>query len=251
MESPRLRNQSEQMGYFVPQQELDRLRKERTVTGSILMALVILVIAGITIYLVGTLLRSIQNEKKTKMRLWKNFGLSLGFCGLFLISWLAHGIAEWQSFTDQQRDHNAPVEVGDFVAEFSTATLENWQSEFLQLFSFTVMSAILIHKGSAESKDSDDRMEEALKRIEDQLGTSLTLPDPKPLRQGSNLHVVPDGFEGWALHEESTSEPIGYYDTQDEAIAGGRQLAAEREVALVIHSPDGTPRDTVGSSRSS
>jgi hypothetical protein len=34
-----------------------------------------------------------------------------------------------------------------------------------------VMSALLVHKGSAESKDSDDRMEEALKRIEKKLGT--------------------------------------------------------------------------------
>lgn len=218
--------------------------------GAIVMTFVVLVMVGITLYLVGTMLRSIQNEKQTKMRLWKNFGLSLGFCALFLISWVAHGFAEWQSFTDQQRDHNEPVEVGDFVAEFSTATLENWQSEFLQLFSFTVMSAILIHKGSAESKDSDDRLEEALKRIEDQLGTSLTLPDPKPLRQGSNLHVLPDGFEAWALQDESSPEPIGYYHTQEEAIDGGRQLAAEKNVSLVIHSPDGTPRETVGSSRS-
>ena len=56
--------------------------------------------------------------------------------------------------------------MGDFTAEFPQSTLENWQSEFLQLFSFVVMSALLIHKGRAKSKDRDDRMEEALKRIE-------------------------------------------------------------------------------------
>ena len=53
--------------------------------------------------------------------------------------------------------------------EFGQSTLENWQSEFLQLFSFVVLSAILIHRGSAESKDTDNRMEEALKRIEKRL----------------------------------------------------------------------------------
>ena len=53
--------------------------------------------------------------------------------------------------------------------EFGQSTLENWQSEFLQLFSFVVFSAVLIHRGSAESKDSDDRMEEALQRIEKKL----------------------------------------------------------------------------------
>jgi hypothetical protein len=34
-----------------------------------------------------------------------------------------------------------------------------------------VMSALLIHKGSAESKDGDEEMQEALGRIEDKLGT--------------------------------------------------------------------------------
>jgi hypothetical protein len=104
-------------------------------------------------------------------RTWKNFELSIAFCILFLVTWTAHGVAQWQVFTDEQRSHGEPVEVGDFAAEFSQSTLENWQSEFLQLFSFVVMSALLIHKGSAESRDSDDRMEEALKRIEEKLGT--------------------------------------------------------------------------------
>lgn len=36
------------------------------------------------------------------------------------------------------------------------------------------MSALLIHKGSAESKDSGDRMEEALKRIEGKLGDRVS-----------------------------------------------------------------------------
>ena len=48
---------------------------------------------------------------------------------------------------------------GDFLGEFSQSTLENWQSEFLQLFAFVVLAALFVHKGSAESKDSDDRVE--------------------------------------------------------------------------------------------
>ncbi len=79
--------------------------------------------------------------------------------------------AVWQEFTDEQRSHHETVEVGDFVAAFSKSTLENWQSEFLQLFSFVVLSALFIHKGSAESKDSDDEMQQALGRIERKLGT--------------------------------------------------------------------------------
>jgi hypothetical protein len=39
--------------------------------GAIVMALVILLMAGITVYLVGALARSIGHEKRTQMGLWK------------------------------------------------------------------------------------------------------------------------------------------------------------------------------------
>jgi len=214
-------------------------------SGAPLLVLAILITVGVTAYLVGTLIRSIQNEKRTRMRLWKNFGLSLAFCGLFFITWVGHGIAEWQTYTDQQREHREPVEVGDFASHFLQSTLENWQSEFLQLFSFTVMAAVLIHKGSAESRDSDDGMQAALKRIEDKLGTSPTMRD-EPLRKGRDLHVVPDDFEGWALKDEGSTEPEGFYDKQDDAIAAGRELARKKNVKLIIHGEDGLVREQVG-----
>ncbi len=215
--------------------------------GAIFMTIALTVIVGITAYLVGTLVKSIQNEKKTQMRLWKNFGLSLGFCVLFFVSWAAQGVAEWQNFTDEQRSHGEKPEIGDFVAQFSRATLENWQSEFLQLFSFTVMASVLIHKGSAESRDSDDLIQASLKRIEDKLGTELTLRDEE-LRRGKDLHVVPDSFEGWALKDERLSEPEGYYDTQEEAIAAGREFARDNGVKLYVHGENGLVRDEKGAS---
>ena len=83
----------------------------------------------------------------------------------------------------------------------------------------------------------------ALKRIEEKLGT-------EPLAQGSggekDLHVIPDEAQGWQLRRADTSEPEGYYDTQDEAPAGGRRLANQLGVSLHIHAPDGSVRDTVG-----
>jgi hypothetical protein len=129
------------------------------------------------------------------------------------------------------------------MSDFAQATLENWQSEFLQLFSFTVMAAVLIHKGSAESRDSDDRISAALKRIEDQLGTEPTLRSDAT-RQGEDLHVIPDSFEGWMLKDVGSEEPEGYYDLQEEAIQAGRELARKKNVKLVIHSPDGSERDS-------
>ena len=63
-----------------------------------------------------------------------------------------------------------------------------------------VMAAVLIHKGSAESRDSDDLMQAALKRIEDKLGTEPTVRQ-EALRQDADLHVFPASFEGWYLKD--------------------------------------------------
>ncbi len=214
-------------------------------TGALGMLAVILITLGVTAYLVGTLIRSIQEEKHTRMRLWKNFGLSLGFCLLFFLTWIGQGIAQWQHYTDEQREHREPVELGDFMADFSQATLENWQSEFLQLFSFTIMAAVLIHKGSAESKDSDDRIEEAIQRIEKKLGTE---PATQEGATEKDLHVLPDQHQSWQLRRGDSTEPEGYYNTQDEAIQAGRQLASTMNVSLHIHTPQGDVRETVGGS---
>jgi uncharacterized membrane protein YraQ (UPF0718 family) len=134
---------------------------------SILVAFMAVVAA----YLIGSMVRSIRAEKRRSglRKTWTNFGLSIAFCILFLSSWAAHGVAEWQVFVQEQRTHHEAIEASDFVNQFAESTLENWQSEFLQLFSFVVLAALLIHRGSGESKDSDERMEETLKRIEERL----------------------------------------------------------------------------------
>ncbi len=132
-----------------------------------LLLVPLIVSVGIAGYLVGALVYSIRKEPVRKI--WKNFGLSISLAIMFFSSWIAQGLVEWRVFASEQRQHGDTPEVGDFTTEFLQSTLENWQSEFLQLFSFVVLSALMIHHGSAESKDSDDRMEEALKRIEAKL----------------------------------------------------------------------------------
>jgi hypothetical protein len=64
-----------------------------------------------------------------------------------------------------------PSVFGDdgYIWDFLAATFENWQSEFLQLLAMVVLTSFLIHRGSAESKDSNDRMESKLDAIQDRL----------------------------------------------------------------------------------
>jgi branched-subunit amino acid ABC-type transport system permease component len=124
------------------------------------------VLAGISILLFALLIKSILDERRSSRlrKTWANFGLSIAFASLFLISWGAQAVAEWGVYAQDQRAHGEPTVIGDYLVQFGQSTLENWQSEFLQLFSFVVLSALLIHRGSAESKDSDDRIE---KKIDD------------------------------------------------------------------------------------
>jgi hypothetical protein len=135
---------------------------------AVALAVVIAIIVVIPGYLIGAMVRSIRDEKRSSRltKTWRHFGLSLGFCLLFALTWLGQAVAEWQVFRGEQEEHGRTAELGDFINAFGQSTLENWQSEFLQLFSFVVMSALLIHRGSAESKDGQERMEEMLRRIE-------------------------------------------------------------------------------------
>jgi hypothetical protein len=137
----------------------------------LIITIALVVLLGVTGSLIGSLLVNIQRERRTNnvRQVWANFGLSISFCALFLISWAAQAVAEWGEFRADQIAHREPVTFSDFLVRFGQSTLENWQSEFLQLFSFVVLAALLIHRGSAESKDSDERMERKIDQIAQRL----------------------------------------------------------------------------------
>lgn len=120
------------------------------------------------LFILGSMVKSIRQDDRPA---WRHFALSIAFMVMFFGSLIAQAIAEWQVFTDEQRSHGEQPEMGDFLAQFGQSTFENWQSEFLQLFSFVVLAALYIHKGSAESRDGTDEMQASLERIEQYLGT--------------------------------------------------------------------------------
>lgn len=91
------------------------------------------------------------------MKKIKDYGLSLALLGLFLVSWALQFVFQM-------------LRSGEDFNQFMSSTMENWQSEFLQLLTFVVLTAHLIHRKSHESKDSaDDETHERLVRIEQHL----------------------------------------------------------------------------------
>jgi hypothetical protein len=151
-------------------------------SGALMMVVVTALAVGPVALVVASMIREIQREHDKHNSIWREYGLGFSLTALFVTSWVAQLIAEWQVYTDDQRSHGEPTEVGDFYAAFAQSTMENWQSEFLQLFTFVVLTGLYIHKGSAESKDGDERMEASLRRIEEHL---KTLPDNAPKGDGA------------------------------------------------------------------
>jgi hypothetical protein len=83
----------------------------------------------------------------------------------FLISLAGHWAAGWFEYVQQQEEDNQPVEIKGYVIEMTRGTLENWQSEFLQLIWQVAGLAFLLHVGSPQSKEGEDRKEEKLDAI--------------------------------------------------------------------------------------
>ena len=105
-------------------------------------------------------------------RVWRDYSLSLVLAALFLIAWGLQTWMGWVEFVAEQQalGHAAAVFGADgYVWSWGQATFENWQSEFLQLLTFVVLTTYLIHRGSHESKDSDEAMQAQLDRIERRL----------------------------------------------------------------------------------
>jgi len=83
----------------------------------------------------------------------------------FLISITLHWIFGWQVFKDQQQEHGQAVVISQYISEMLRDTMENWQSEFLQLIWQVAGLALLWYAGSPQSKEGDIRKEEKLDYI--------------------------------------------------------------------------------------
>jgi hypothetical protein len=85
-------------------------------------------------------------------------GLSLTLFGLFVLLLLGQGIAGYYDYnTDQHAHQQSPLSYGEYLrrGHFWTAMFENWESEFLQMAAYVILTVFLFQRGSAESKNPD------------------------------------------------------------------------------------------------
>ena len=113
----------------------------------------------------------------------RNHGLSITLAILFVISMGGQTLTGWYVFNEEQREHQQE-EVGlvEYLrsGHFVEATAENWESEFLQMAAYVLLTVFLFQRGSAESKKLDEA-----EPVDRDPRMFKTKPDaPWPVRRG-------------------------------------------------------------------
>jgi hypothetical protein len=102
------------------------------------------------------------------MREFKRRGYLYVTLMFFAVSWLIHGITAYNQFVEEQNEHGQPVVMNVFWNEFIRQTMENWQSEFLQLSWQIGGLMILFAVASPQDRLGDQRKEKILEKILEQ-----------------------------------------------------------------------------------
>jgi hypothetical protein len=105
----------------------------------------------------------------------RNYGLGYLLIGGFLVSWALMTWMAWMNFAAGQHEHGQTAALfggSGYLWQWATLTLENWQSDIMGSAVTAILGAYLLYKGSAESRGSDDEIEQALTRIDHALAPS-------------------------------------------------------------------------------
>jgi hypothetical protein len=112
--------------------------------------------------MVSTTTEQVAHSRRS---VWKPYAYGWVTGGFFLLTLLGHWLFGWFAYVDEQRQHDQPIQPSGYVVEMTRDTLENWQSEFLQLLWQVGGLALLLYVGSPQSKEGTDRMEAKLDAI--------------------------------------------------------------------------------------
>lgn len=95
-------------------------------------------------------------------KLIRENGLSIAFFALFAFTLAFQFISGLKSYNEEQKEHgSSEVSSLEYAksGHFIEAVFENWESEFLQMGAYVILTVFLFQKGSAESKKLDEKNE--------------------------------------------------------------------------------------------
>jgi hypothetical protein len=109
--------------------------------------------------------RATEKPRKTFARFLYENGLTLVLMAMFLITMLGQTLTGHVEHNNENEEHGQPtLSLPQYLVSghFMEATAENWESEFLQMAMFVVLTVCLRQKGSPESKpvDGEDPVDE-------------------------------------------------------------------------------------------
>ena len=90
---------------------------------------------------------------------WRNNSLSIVFLGLFIIAFAGQIFTGFNEHNkEREEEGQAAITMSSYLSSghFLQATFENWESEFLQMALFVVLTVSLRQKGSSESKKFEE-----------------------------------------------------------------------------------------------
>ncbi len=91
-------------------------------------------------------------------RAWHYHGLSIALVALFLFCMIGQTWSGWYAYNEDERSHGRPaINLSTYLrsGHFGEATFENWESEFLQMAFYVLLTISLYQIGSSESKRPD------------------------------------------------------------------------------------------------
>jgi hypothetical protein len=125
----------------------------------------------------------------TRPGFFRRNGLSVTLAALFAAFMLGQAYFGWKVFNEDQREHGEPsVALGHYLTSghFLEATAENWESEFLQMAAYVLLTVGLFQRGSSESKKLEG--EEEVDR--DPRKSRRKADAPWPVRRGGVALVL-------------------------------------------------------------
>jgi hypothetical protein len=92
-------------------------------------------------------------------RLFRDNGLSIVMFGIFALCVVGLAFVGLDTHNQDRIEHGEPaISLLEYLGtpDFGEAVFENWESEFLQMGAYVLLTVFLFQRGSAESKDPDE-----------------------------------------------------------------------------------------------
>jgi hypothetical protein len=113
----------------------------------------------------------------------KENGLSITIFAIFFATLIGLAFTGWNNYNEDQQDHGEPpIGFVEYLGtpNFGEAVFENWESEFLQMGAYVLLTVFLFQKGSSESKKigEPEPVDEDPRKVRKRKGV------PWPVRRG-------------------------------------------------------------------